>query len=262
MDSRDSIGALLDRVSTKARRIATASPLSTDAVSRFRAEYALHYAHETTALDGSSLTLEESRSVLEQGLTVNNKPLAEHLALVNAFCAWRWLEKVIPRDEPATEDLLLHLHGMLMQGLLPDDAGAYRTRAASALGTHYQPAPVAKISSRVRALLSRLRTSTSDRHPVEEATRALAEFVAMRPFVEGNGRTGRLLVNLILMRDGYPPALYSARRRDTYQAAWAAAHQEGSLDLLYIETAHAVDTMLDQHLRLLDRQAGRDHAAP
>lgn len=250
------MNVLWDRLTAKERRIAKSPPLSAEGAAHFRAEYAVRYAHETTALDASSFTEAESRTVLEQGLTIPGKSLAEHLALVNAFHAWRWLEKIIPRDQPVTEDLFLHLHGMLMQGLLLDGAGTYRKRVAAVAGSHYQPVPAPKISTRVRSTLSRLRTSVPDQHPVEAATQVLAELVGIRPFVEGNHRIGRLIANLRLMRDGYPPALYAGKRRAAYCAAWAAVHQRGSLELLCQETALAVETMLDQHLLLLDQQEG------
>ncbi len=247
---------LLASVDRKKREIDQARPLGPTALGSLKADFTVRYAHETTAIEGNTLSLAETQVVLEDGVTIAGKSVREHLEVLNMRDALNWLERVVHDETPVTEHTVYEMHRIIMSGILKEEAGFLRREPVYIVGSTYVPPNWVKLPDLMTDFSGWLSQGPVESHPVVFATRAHLELARIHPFVDGNGRTARLLTNLLLMRHGYPPALYESERRAEYIQAIREADDRGP-DPFIACTARAVEVMEDRHLALIrmDREA-------
>jgi len=241
--------AILERVTDKHHRLSMARPLPDESLRSLRDDFLVRYSHETTALEGNSLSLCETQVVLENGIAIGGKLLAEHLEVLNVRDALIWLEDFVSSSEPVSDDTILHLHSIILRGLLGLQAGAYRRQAVRIVGSTHVPPNWVRVPDAMAAFVEGLHEDGE--HPVVFAARAHLELARIHPSVDGNGRVSRMLVNLVLERAGYLPALYSADDRNEYLDALERAYSYGDEVPFIALTARAIEVVLDQHLDLL-----------
>lgn len=248
---------LLEALSAQKQVIAAARPLPAATLRSLMDDFLIRFAHETTALEGNTLTLHETQVVLEHGITIAGKTLREHLEVVNVRGAWELLLELVRARDPIGEDTLCQLHRLLMQGILSDEAGRYRTVPVFIRGSMHVPPNPARVPELMAAFMKQLAEHDPSDHPVRFAARAHIDLAAIHPFVDGNGRVCRLLVNVLLMRDGWPPALYTATHRAAYLKALEDAQFRGQAEAFVQITAEAVRFMMDRYLLAIGQhQAG------
>lgn len=203
--------------------LARKRPLSQAERERIREEFTIEYTHDSNAIEGNTLTLSETALVL-QGITIDQKPLKDHLEAVGHRDAFRYLCGRVSENANLDEWFIRELHSLVLADR-PEDRGAYRRIQVKIVGAaHVPPDPLA-VPDEMRALLERLKESR--RHPIERAALFHILFEAVHPFVDGNGRTGRLLLNFMLMRLGYPPINIKFADRRRYYDAFTAYHRDG-----------------------------------
>lgn len=241
----------LERVTEKLKLLAKSKPLPDVSARNLHEDFLIRYAHETTAIEGNTLTLHETQVVLENGITVAGKLLREHLEVVNARDAMVWLEQDEVQREPITETTILHIHSIIMRGILDGEAGSYRRYPVRIIGSSHVPPNWVKVPERMERFVDRIAQGPGDEHPVSFAARAHIELAAIHPFIDGNGRVSRMIVNLLLMQSGYPPALYSGTNRANYLSALERAQTEGDDGAFIAITAEAVETVLDRYLGIV-----------
>ena len=186
------------------------------------ADWEVQQTYHSNAIEGNTLTLAETKAVLLHGVTVSGHPLREHLEAVNHLEAWRMMRRLASGQEDVTEADVLALHRVILTGIQNEDAGVYRRERVRIAGASLiLPNPL-----KVPDLMAQLAASLNARasHPVLHAARIHYELVAIHPFIDGNGRTARLLMNLLLLRSGYPAALIPVTERASYYAALEAAN--------------------------------------
>jgi Fic family protein len=197
------------------------------------ADWEVVQTFNSNAIEGNTLSLAETKAVLLDGVTVSGHPLREHLEAVNHREAWRMMRRMAGAAKPASEDDVLALHRVILSGIQTPDAGVYRRDRVRVVGSaRIFPNPL-KVPELMRDLVDTLAGQESELHPVTLAARAHYGLVAVHPFIDGNGRTARLLMNLLLIRASYPPALIPVTRRAEYYAALELANGG---DLLPFET--------------------------
>jgi len=253
-----SLDKILQHLDIKKSKLDLARPLPPASVRSLMDDFRLRYTHETTAIEGNTLTLRETQAVLEHGITVHGKPLRDHLEVINANEALDWLNKAVESKEPASEMLVMEFHRILMKGILKEDAGYYRRVPVFIKGAKHIPPNWRKVPSLMEELETWLKEAKD--HPVVLAAEAHIRLARIHPFVDGNGRTCRLLVNYILMQHGFPPALYTSENRDQYMQALDDV--EGGDEEPFIRiTAEATEWMLDRYLTIVnDLEIGGDEA--
>ncbi|MDA8345401.1 MAG: Fic family protein [Thermaerobacter sp.] len=242
--------ATLAAVDQKQRAIAQARPLPRATLLSLEDDFTIRYAYNTTAIEGNTLTLSETQVVLEDGIAIGGKTLREHLEVLNIRDALNWLREVVQQTEPVTDRSILAMHRIIMAGILKEEAGFYRRQPVYIRGASHLPPNWVKVPELMEDLSSRLEASPGGEHPVVFAATAHLELVRIHPFVDGNGRTARLLTNLLLMRSGYPPAMYSVGERAEYIDAIREADTV-SHDRFIILTAQAVEFMQDRYLTMI-----------
>ena len=204
-------------------------PLDPVIVRNLREDLIVRWTYHSNAIEGNTLTLQETKVALE-GITIGGKSLREHLEAVNHRNAILLLEDLVQKNEPLTEWSLKSLHQLILRGIDDDNAGRYRTVNVRIAGAEPLPPDHLQVPQLMERFSAWCQTEAMALHPVERAARVHSDFVKIHPFSDGNGRTSRLLMNLELMKAGYPPAVLPVDLRLAYYTALDADHVRGEKD--------------------------------
>lgn len=218
-------------------------PLTQETLQSLREYYRVGLTYTSNALEGNSLTESETKVVIEDGLTIEGKPLRDVYEAVGHAKAYDYLYD-LSHDAPITEETIRAVHKLFYQQIDPERAGEYRKVPVFISGSQYAVAPVAEISKRMQQLVQWYARHEGRMHPVELAAELHKRFVYIHPFVDGNGRVARLLMNLSLMRNEYNIALIPAVTRSEYVAALEAGHHDAEVFVGFIAD-RVIMTQLD-----------------
>ena len=202
-------------------------PLDPAIVANLREDLIVRWTYHSNAIEGNTLTLRETKVVLE-GITIGGKSLREHLEAVNHRDAILLLEELVQKNEPLDEWTIKSLHDLILKGINDDNAGCYRTVNVRISGAEHLPPDQLVVPELMEKFIAWYRDEALALHPVERAARVHSDFVKIHPFVDGNGRTSRLLMNLELLKSGYPAAVLPVERRLEYYAALDQDHAHGN----------------------------------
>lgn len=233
----------------KKRQLDGYRPLRPELVRNLEDWFLVELTYTSNALEGNTLTRKETAAVVEKGLTVGGKTLIEHLEATNHASA---LKSVLEMSQVTTASIteadILKIHETVLRGIDDGNAGHYRTIPVRISGSEViMPNPM-KVPVLMEKFIEDIQSS-SKRHPVEIASDAHYQLVSIHPFVDGNGRTARLLMNLILMQNGYPPAIIRTRDRLKYIVGLEKAQLGGSKDDYEKIIEDAVNRSLDIYLK-------------
>ena len=238
---------LRERVAAKKAELDNLRPLSTRTLAELARWYDVELTYSSNAVEGNTLTRNETILVLEQGLTVSGKPLREHLEATGHRDALLFVRELAAGAEPVREADVRNIHRLVMQRIDPDEAGRYSNHQRVITGsTLLLPSPAeipAYMGDFARWLQDAPRTP-------EAAFDAHERLVTIHPFSDGNGRTSRLLMNLLLLRAGYAPVVILLEDRLAYFNALDAV-RSGSPQAYYRFMAERLETALDHYLRVL-----------
>jgi Fic family protein len=188
--------------------------------------YRIHLTYTSNALEGNSLTEPETKTVLDEGIAIGGKTLKEHFEAVgnNDACS---LIFALATKKTITEQNILDLHRLFYRHIDPDNAGIYRQQPALISGTDTKLPPPSKIPQLMQALVANIPQLQKEHHPVEYAALLHLKLVQIRPFIDGNGRTARLLMNLALLQAGYFIVIIPPVIRHEYGVSIRATLAEG-----------------------------------
>ena len=198
-------------------------PLPPEAVRNLRDDLVVRWTYHTNAIEGNTLTLKETKVVLE-GVTVGGKTMREHLEAVNHRDAIGHVEALVRENAPLSERQVKSVHRLVLKSIDDKNAGVYRAINVIIAGAEHEPPEFARVPDEMRRFIQWRQDEAGRLHPVERAARVHAKFVKIHPFVDGNGRTSRLLMNLELMKDGFPPVVLPVEKRLEYYQALDTAH--------------------------------------
>lgn len=212
------------RIMEKKKALNALRPLDKLSLEKLKEDFLVEYVYNSTSIEGNTLTLNETRLVLEEGMTIGGKTLREHLDVTNQKEALAWIASFVKEKKEIREADILALHRITLKGISDYWAGRYKTSQNRVLGSKLKPTPPYKVSSEMGNLVHELNKNTNNYNPIEQAVFAHHELVRIHPFVDGNGRVARLLCNLILMKHGYPPIMIRTAERKKYFDALEKAH--------------------------------------
>jgi Fic family protein len=239
------------RVLDKKKRLDKLRPLPSSLVARLRKQMMIEYTYNSNAIEGNTLTLRETQLVIEEGITVGGKSIAETLEAKNHPEAIEFVEKLADAKSELTEDSVLQVHRLIMSNIA-EDAGHYRTVGVRITGASFVPPPSSEVRPRINELLKWLRENPDELTPIELAAVFHHRLVQIHPFSEGNGRTARLLMNAMLMKDGYPFIVtVSNRDRPRYLKTLMEADFGNNSDFVNF-IARCVERALDMYLDALE----------
>lgn len=204
-------------------------PLPPAALRNLHEELVLRWTYHSNAIEGNTLTLMETKVVLE-GITVGGKLLREHFEAINHRDAILYVEDIVRREEPLSEWQIRNLHRLVLKQIDDDNAGSYRKLNVTIAGARHVPPDMLLVPEQMAALMHWYDSEAASLHPVVRAARLHVDFVKIHPFVDGNGRTARLLLNLELLKAGFPAIVLPVERRLAYYQALDRAHVDGAMD--------------------------------
>jgi len=228
-------------------------PLPQEVIKNLDEWFRIELTYTSNAIEGNTLTRQETAMVVEEGITVKGKSIQEHLEAINHAKSFDFIQKnlVQKKRTDITHQDILGIHRMILQKINDTDAGRYRTVAVRLRGSQtILPNPL-KVSELMEEFIQWLNGNNTD-HPVKIAADAHYKLVTIHPFVDGNGRTARLLMNLLLMQVGYPSAIIRKEDRSAYINSLEKGQTGGTLDDYYLTIYDAVDRSLDIYLETVE----------
>ena len=194
---------LLARITDKKARLDALRPLPAAALRRLREQIGVEMTYHSNAIEGSTLTLQETRLILETGMTIGGKSLREHFEVINHREALAYVEGLAGATEAITPFHVRQIHKLVLARIDDENAGQYRSLPVRIAGASHQPLDAWEVPSQMAAWGDWLQGPALALHPVERAALAHHRLAAIHPFIDGNGRTARLVMNLLLLRDGW-----------------------------------------------------------
>jgi Fic family protein len=183
----------------------------------------LRWTYHSNAIEGNTLTLKETRVVLE-GITVGGKLLREHFEAINHRDAILYVEQIVQSGGELSEWQIRDIHQLVLKNIDDENAGRYRIINVRIAGAEHRPPDAIHVPSQMESLIAWYQAESARLHPIECAARLHADFVKIHPFVDGNGRTARLLMNLELLKAGFPAVVLPVEQRLRYYETLDLAH--------------------------------------
>lgn len=239
------------RLVEKKARLDLLRPLPPAVVERLADDMRVLLTYHSNAIEGNTLSLYETKMVIEEGVTISGQPLRYYLEARNHAEALDRVRALAEKDAPITSDTVLLLHRLMMDHVLPD-AGQWRAGYVHIRGADYTPPHPREVPSLMTDWVAWIDDIGTNYPPVLRAALAHVVFESIHPFSDGNGRVGRLLLNLMLMRDGYPPALVLLEWRTGYIHGLHLAQTAGNYTPICNLLGRAVEQALDRYLESIE----------
>ncbi len=249
-DGRMNRSAFLEEIENKKIRLAVMPPLTPGEVERLAREFMIDFTYNSNAIEGNTLTLKETALALE-GMTIDQKPLKDHLEAVGHRDAFLYVQDIAKKEEPISEYIIKNIHSLVLMNR-PEDKGVYRRIPVHIMGAYTEPVQPSLIESKMKDLLIENEARKSKMTTVERIARFHLEFEGIHPFIDGNGRAGRLILNLELIREGFPPINVKFTDRKRYYDAFDVYYCDGDAGKMIDLIAEYVDKRLNEYIALLE----------
>lgn len=240
---------ILTAIDVKKAKLDGMRPLTAGETQRLRDEFMVDFTYNSNAIEGSTLTLKETAMVLE-GMTIDQKPLKDHLEAVGHRDAFLYIEEIAQNKTKLSQTQIKAIHSLVLMNR-PEDKGVWRRIPVTIAGAYTQPVQPYLIEPKLKELLSANEARKKTMHPIERIARFHLEFEGIHPFIDGNGRTGRLVLNLELIRNGYPAINVKFTDRKRYYDAFDAFYRDGRAEDMVSLVAEYVDARLDRYLAMI-----------
>ena len=239
--------SLIPIIEEKLEELNKRRPLTEGELERLNEEFLTEYTYNSNAIEGNTLTLRETDMVL-RGLTIDQKSLKEHLEVIGHKEAFDFVTELVKEKCEINERVIKQIHYLVLADK-KDDRGVYRRVPVRIMGAAHETAQPYLIVTKMEELLRNY--LASEEHIVTKLARFHIEFEGIHPFIDGNGRTGRLLVNLELMKAGYPPIDIKFTDRIAYYNAFDEYHVKHNLKAMESLFAKYINERLDIYLKML-----------
>jgi len=214
----------------------------------------IEYTYESNKIEGNTLTLQETALVIEKGLTIGGKSLNEHLEAVNHQNAIEYIKDLAKQNETITERDLLQIHYLILQGINNEQAGKYRNLQVLISGAKHVPPQPFLVTKEMESLFIWYNENKDKLHPVVLSAEMHERLVTIHPFIDGNGRTARLLMNLILLQNGFPIAILKGdiESRLKYYSALETAQVEHNKEPFINLIAENVEETMQRIIKVVE----------
>lgn len=236
-----------ERILEKHRKLKSLRPLSSSALFKIQESISLEWTYNSNSIEGNTLSLQETKIVLLEGMTVKGKSMREHFETTNHQEAIYFLESLVKPKYVLNERDILDLHAIVLSNIEKEFSGRYRNGGVRIMGANFVPPNALKVNELMAELVAWVNENPLGLNPIALATVFHHRFVHIHPFFDGNGRTVRLAMNLLLMKKGFPPAIILKNDRKKYYEALNQANV-GSYKKLLLLMAQATERTLDIYL--------------
>lgn len=243
---------IIDRIEAKKDELDRLRPLPPSAVDKLRQQFEIEMTYNSNAIEGNRLTLKETYLVISEGITVKNKPLKDHLEAKDHYEALEFIMELVEHKKPQTvsEQLIKTLHQIVVRDIEKEWAGKYRISNVMITGAKHKPPDAISVPSAIEEMVQWFRKNESKLHTIELAALIHHKFVNIHPFFDGNGRVSRLLMNVILLREGYPLSVVLKNDRKKYYDTLSKADEAEYIPFVRM-MASSVERSLDIYLKVL-----------
>ena len=235
----------LERIHEKKRELDKKRPIPSYVLKSIKDSLSIEWTYNSNSIEGNTLTQQETKMVIEDGFTIKGKSLREHFEVVNHQEAIEFVESLASNEYVLNKLDILSIHHLVLQKIEKDFAGKYRTSGVRISGANFVPPNALKVDEFVSELIDFANDSEVD--ILIRSAIFHHRFVWIHPFFDGNGRTARLLLNLILMKSGFPPAIILKNDRKKYYDALNQANNQDYSKLVLL-ILQAVERTLDIYL--------------
>ena len=249
LDGRRSRAGVLAEIAQKRDRLNAMRPLTPGEVRRLQEEFMVEFTYNSNAIEGNTLTLKETAMVLD-GMTIDQKPLKDHLEAVGHRDAFLYIQDIAKQELPLSEFVIKNIHSLVLMNQ-PEDKGIYRKIPVRIMGAYTEPVQPYLIEPKITELLKVNEERKVTMNNIERIARFHLEFEGIHPFIDGNGRTGRLIMNLDLIRNGYTAINVKFADRKKYYDAFDAYFRDGNAEEMTELIAGYVNQRLDEYLEIL-----------
>lgn len=225
--------------------------LPKEALESFDKSFEIEYTHNSTAIEGNTLSLIQTKAVLEDGISIGGKTLREIYEVVNHQKAFHFIKRCIADGKTLDEKIIKDIHALLMENILT--GGIYRTVEVRISGAKHKPPAPSEMYQQIKNFYADM-LYRAESNAVELAAWTHAEFVKIHPYVDGNGRTSRMIMNYQLMANGFLPVSIAKENRIDYFEALEAYAVDGKLQPFAEMIAMLEEERLDEYLGIEQSQ--------
>ena len=242
---------MFNKIDELKSQIDTFRPLDEEKLKQIQDYYRIGLTYSSNALEGNTLDLVETKVVIEDGLTVHGKPMKDHLETLGHSNAFSELLS-LARKETITEEDIKFLHKLFYSKIDCENAGVYRKKSVIVTGAEIEFPKPSELDEKMKSLVEELTTMRKDFHPVKFAAMLHAKFVNIHPFVDGNGRVARLLMNLALLQSGYNITIIPPIVRADYIRALQATNRKNFTPFIKFISEMVYESQ-KEYLRILEK---------
>ncbi len=235
------------------RQLDALRPLPKEQIENLEEYFRIQYTYDSNRIEGNTLTLQETALVIDKGITISGKSVHEHLEAINHSEAVELLHDLVQNKIELTEYVLKQLHGLILRGINKNNAGKYRSVNVMVSGSRHRPPEPFMLEKLMEDYFLFYEINKTTMHPVLLAAEMHERLVTIHPFIDGNGRTSRLVMNLILMKHGYPITNISGDRENrlSYYSSLETAQVENNKIKFYDFVSDAVACSLKEFLQIV-----------
>ncbi|WP_174887703.1 Fic family protein [Cohnella herbarum] len=241
---------MFEQIDKKKSLLDQKRPLPVHTVRSIREHLIVNWTYHSNAIEGNTLTLSETKVALE-GITVGGKTIKEHLEAINHRDAILYVEEIVGNQESLSEWQIKSIHRLILKGIEDESAGIYRKENVIISGALQIPPDATQIQSEMERFIDWVKHEGQLLHPIERAAVIHLDFVGIHPFIDGNGRTARLLLNFELIKSGYPPIVIQKENRSEYYSALDHAHTSKDNTKFIALVSEIMDQTFAMYLRLV-----------
>ncbi|MGO4877756.1 Fic family protein [Pedobacter sp. AJM] len=250
LDDLKELQPLIDRLYEKKAKIDSSRPLPNSALQRIKTDLSLEWTYNSNSIEGNTLNLQETQMVLQEGMTIKGKSLREHFEVFNHEKAINYLYTLVEESYQLRSIDILSLHGLVLRSIEDDFAGRIRNGGVRIVGANFIPPNANKVSDLLDELINFVNNNPLSLNDMVLTTIFHHKLVWIHPFFDGNGRTVRLAMNLLLMRKGFPPAIILKTDRKKYYESLNQANK-GNYHKLCLLMLQAVERSLNMYINAL-----------
>lgn len=236
-------------IDEKKKEVDKRRPFTLGELKRLQHEFLVDFTYNSNAIEGNTLTLHETSMVLE-GITIDQKPLKDHLEAVGHRDAFLYVKDLVSNKTHLNEHDIKIIHSLVLMDR-PEDKGVYRRIPVKIMGDYHQPPQPYLLQPLMEQLLAKNEQNRKIMHPIERIARFHLDFEGVHPFIDGNGRTGRLIINLDLMQNGYPPINVKFTDRKRYYQAFDSYYRDNDASQMINLIAEYIVDEFDHYLLYL-----------
>ena len=255
-DSSD-LNTLLDQIDDLKKSLDSFRPLQGEHIEKLNQYFDEVYTYDSTSIEGNTLTLQETALVLNKGVTIGGKSLREHFEIINHKEAIDYIKELVQSKEIFNKKVLLDIHHLILKNIDLDNAGKFRNVDVMISGSAHKPPIFLQVQNLMDDYFNFYEENKESLNPVILSAEIHERLVTVHPFTDGNGRTSRLVMNLILLQHGFPITNISSQNniRDEYYKSLEAAQTENSKELFHKFIAGNVKEALMKYLEIISVNA-------